>query len=84
MISQKYEKEYGFDELFMHQDAVKPGQRVLIVDDVLAKGNTINAVAKMVTSLGGVITGFSFLIELPALMGRQVLAPHQVNSVLQY
>jgi len=79
-----YELEYGQDSLEIHRDAIEPGQRVLIVDDLLATGGTISATAELVTKLGGKIVGFSFLIELDALGGRKRLEGHEVFSLIHY
>ncbi len=72
-ISASYSLEYGTNELFMHKDAVKPGQRVVIVDDLLATGGTAKATAEMVKKLGGVVAGCAFVIELDGLPGRVTL-----------
>jgi adenine phosphoribosyltransferase len=79
-----YELEYGSDSLEMHEDAVRPGQRVLIVDDLLATGGTARATLDLVRGLGGTVIGLAFLIELTALEGRARLAGEQVSAVLQY
>ena len=76
--------EYGTDTLEMHQDAVVPGQRVVIVDDVLATGGTMKACCDLVTLLGGEIVGVAVLTELTFLKGRDKVAPHEVHSVLTY
>lgn len=80
----EYALEYGTDALEMHKDAIFPGARVLIVDDVLATGGTAAAVAQLVENLGGVVTGLSFVIELNFLKGREKLAGREVHSLLQY
>lgn len=79
-----YNLEYGSDSLEIHKDAIKPGQRVLIVDDLLATGGTISAVAKLVEQLGGEVAGISFIIELTGLNGREKLEGYEVNSIIQY
>jgi adenine phosphoribosyltransferase len=79
-----YELEYGTDTLEMHADAVRPGQRVLIVDDLLATGGTARATLDLVKGLGAAVHGLTFLIELVALNGRAKLAGEQVSTVLQY
>jgi adenine phosphoribosyltransferase len=79
-----YDLEYGTDSLEMHDDAVKPRQRVLIVDDLLATGGTARATGDLVTRLGGTVHAFAFLIELVALKGRDKLAGHQIHTVLKY
>lgn len=83
-VSEKYALEYGFNELFMHKDAVKPGQKVVIVDDLLATGGTVEATCKMVEKLGAEVVGCAFLIELEALKGRDLLSNYNVYSVLKY
>ena len=79
-----YALEYGTDALEMHNDAVQRGQRVLIVDDLLATGGTARATLDLVRGLGGTVHGLAFLIELVALNGRSKLAGEQVSTVLQY
>jgi len=79
-----YDLEYGTDTLEIHADAVAPGQRVLIVDDVLATGGTAAAVAKLVEKLGGTVAGLSFLIELDFLDGRKRLEGHNLYSLIHY
>ena len=81
---QSYELEYGTDVLEIHKDAVKPGQRVLIVDDLLATGGTARATTELVKKIGGTVHGLAFLIELVALNGRAKLAGGQVHASLQY
>lgn len=83
-VKRTYELEYGTDTLEMHADAVIPGQRVLIVDDVLATGGTMKACCDLVTQLGGEIVGLAVLTELTFLAGREKVAPHQVHSVITY
>ena len=79
-----YELEYGNDSLEIHDDAVAKGQRVLIVDDLLATGGTARAATDLVTGLGGEVRGLAFLIELVALNGRQRLDGQQIHTVLKY
>jgi len=79
-----YALEYGTDGLEIHEDAVTRGQRVLVVDDVLATGGTAKAAASLVRRLGAELVGLSFLIELNFLRGRHQLAGDEVYSVLQY
>ena len=74
VFSQDYELEYGVSKLEMHQDAILPGQKVLIVDDLLATGGTAGAIAQLVRKAGGSVAGFAFLIELADLKGREVLS----------
>ena len=81
---EEYSLEYGDDRLEIHRDAIHPGERVLVVDDVLATGGTAAAVDRLVSGLGGSVAGFSFLIELAALSGRSRLADRPVTSLLTY
>jgi len=83
-VRASYDLEYGSDSLEMHKDAVEPGQRVLIVDDLLATGGTSQATVNLVKQVGGVVHGLAFLIELVALQGRTRLDGEQVRAVLQY
>jgi adenine phosphoribosyltransferase len=80
----EYELEYGTDVLEIHKDAIAPGQKVLIVDDVLATGGTAKAVTHLVEKLGGNLVGLSFVIELDFLKGRDKLPGYKVNSLLHY
>lgn len=79
-----YALEYGEAILEIHSDAIKPGDRVAIIDDLLATGGTAAAAAHLVGKLGGKVEKFGFLIELDFLKGRQKLAPHSVFSLIQY
>jgi adenine phosphoribosyltransferase len=83
-VSKSYDLEYGTDTLEMHEDAIVRGQRVLIVDDVLATGGTMKACVELVQHLGGELVGVAVLIELAALAGRNKIQPVKVHSVLQY
>lgn len=83
-VSAQYSLEYGTDTIEMHQDAIIPGQRVLIVDDLLATGGTARATAELVEKLGGKIAGIAFVIELTFLNGRERLANYPVFSLVQY
>ena len=80
-VSADYTLEYGTATLELHTDSFTPGQRVLVVDDVLATGGTLEAAIGLVERVGGVVTSISVVIELPALGGRERLAPHTVHSV---
>ncbi len=79
-----YELEYGTDELQMHVDGVKPGQRVLLVDDLLATGGTMEACCRLLEKCDAEIVGCAFLIHLVQLGGEERLSPHEVHSVLKY
>ena len=83
-VSVTYDLEYGSDTLEMHKDAIKQGQRVLVVDDLLATGGTANATVELAKSLGGEICGAAFAVELTFLNGRNKLAGYDVFSLLQY
>ncbi|WP_215115615.1 adenine phosphoribosyltransferase [Exiguobacterium sp. s80] len=80
----EYGLEYGKDVLTMHHDAIKPGQRVVILDDLLATGGTIEATIKMIEQLGGTVAGIGFLIELDGLGGREKLAGYDILSLIRY
>ncbi len=79
-----YDLEYGSDTLEIHRDAIQPGQRVVIADDLLATGGTAAATAALVEKLGGEIVGLTFLVELTFLGGREKLARYPVTSLLTY
>ena len=83
-ISYRYDLEYGSNELHMHKDAITPGQKVLIVDDLLATGGTVQATIKMIEELGGVVVGCAFLIELEGLKGREALVGYEVFTLMSY
>ena len=80
----EYDLEYGSNRLEIHKDAIKPGQRVAIVDDLLATGGTMEAAAKLIEKLGGEVVSMQFLIELEDLDGRAKLAKYNVNSLIKY
>ncbi|MCE5253470.1 MAG: adenine phosphoribosyltransferase [Actinomycetia bacterium] len=80
----EYDLEYGTDALEIHSDAIRPGQRVLIHDDLLATGGTAEAKIRLVEQAGGVVAGLAFLIELTDLQGRERLKGYEVFSLLQY
>ena len=80
----EYDLEYGSNVLEVHEDAIEKGQRVLIVDDLLATGGTADATAKLATKLGADIAGLAFVVELDFLKGRDKLKPYDVYSVLHY
>lgn len=83
-VTTTYDLEYGKDSLQMHADSIKPGQQVLVCDDVLATGGTMKASCDLVRQLGGQIAGVAVLIELAALGGRNKIAPLDPHSVLRY
>lgn len=84
VISAEYGLEYGTDTLTMHHDAVKPGQKVLICDDLLATGGTVEATIRLIEQLGGVVVGCAFLIELEELKGREKIAKYPMKTLIQY
>jgi adenine phosphoribosyltransferase len=79
-----YDLEYGSDTLEIHQDAIEPGQRVVVVDDLLATGGTMEATTRLVQQLGGTIAGLGFAVELDFLKGRDRLQDYDVFSLLHY
>ncbi|MBU5487132.1 adenine phosphoribosyltransferase [Clostridium sp. MSJ-8] len=83
-LSVTYDLEYGTDTLEIHKDAIKKGQRVAIIDDLLATGGTIEAVAKLVEEAGGDVVSMNFLIELTGLKGADKLDKYEVNSLVEY
>ncbi|MCX8056368.1 MAG: adenine phosphoribosyltransferase [Ignavibacteria bacterium] len=83
-ISESYQLEYGVDTLEIHSDAIQKGEKVLIHDDLLATGGTVEAVCKMIERLGGEIVGIIFLIELDFLNGREKLKKYPVHSIIHY
>ena len=82
--SAHYELEYRSDVLHIHRDALRPGQKVLVVDDLVATGGTAKAVVELVEKLGGEVVGLGFLIELSDLRGRELLKGYPVKSVLEF
>lgn len=83
-VTVTYDKEYGQDVLAIHKDAIKPGQRVLICDDLLATGGTIKSTIDLVEKLGGIVVGCLFFIELSYLDGRNVIDGYHVHSLVRY
>ena len=83
-VSASYDLEYGSAEIEMHKDSIKPGQKVVIVDDLIATGGTIEAAIKLVEELGGEVVKVVFLIELAGLKGRERLKGYDVSSVICY
>lgn len=84
VIKVDYGLEYGENVLTLHKDAIKPGQRVLITDDLLATGGTIEATIKLVEELGGIVVGCAFLVELTYLNGRDKLEGYDVLTLMEY
>ncbi len=83
-IREEYALEYGTDAIEIHEDAIEKGQKVLIIDDLLATGGTVAATIKLLNRLGAEIVGIGFLIELDFLNGRKQLAPYPVHSLIHY
>jgi adenine phosphoribosyltransferase len=83
-IKVQYGLEYGTDVLTIHKDAIKPGQRILITDDLLATGGTIEATIQLVEQLGGIVAGIAFLVELSELEGRKRLLNHDIITLMTY
>ena len=83
-ISQTYDLEYGSEEIEIHKDAIKPGQKVAVVDDLIATGGTVEAAVKLIERLGGEVVKIVFLMELEGLKGREKLKGYNVESVIRY
>ena len=83
-IERTYDLEYGTATIEMHKDAIKPGQRVVIIDDLIATGGTIEAIIKLIEQLGGEVVKIAFLMELEGLNGRDKLQNYAVDSVIKY
>lgn len=83
-VSMEYELEYGTATIEIHKDAIKPGQKVVIIDDLIATGGTIEAIIKLVEGLGGEVVGICFLMELAGFKGREKLEGYNVSSVIKY
>lgn len=83
-ISQSYDLEYGSAEIEIHKDAVRPGQKVVIIDDLIATGGTVEAAVKLIEKLGGEVVKIVFLMELAGLNGREKLKGYNVDSVIRY
>ncbi len=79
-IGQQYALEYGVDIIEIHEDAIKPGERILIVDDLIATGGTAEAAAKLITRTGGLVAGAAFLVDLPDLGGMDLLRSHGIRT----
>ena len=84
VVREEYSLEYGHDKLEIHRDAIHPGERILVIDDVLATGGTAAATVRLVETLGGVVVGIGVLIELEELGGRARLEGHLVESLARY
>ncbi len=84
VVRVEYGLEYGTDVLTMHKDAIKPGQKALIVDDLLATGGTVNATIQLIEKLGGVVAGCAFIIELNDLNGREKIGDYPVKTLIEY
>ncbi|HCJ57575.1 MAG TPA: adenine phosphoribosyltransferase, partial [Clostridiaceae bacterium] len=80
----EYHLEYGSDSLEIHKDAIKPGDRIAVIDDLLATGGTILSAVKLIESLGGIVVHIGFLIELEELMGRKSLSEYNISSIIKY
>ena len=83
-VSKTYDLEYGQATIEMHKDSIRPGQKVVLIDDLIATGGTIEAAARLVESLGGEVVKIVFLMELAGLKGRERLAKYDVDSVVRY
>ena len=84
VVREEYTLEYGRDKLEIHRDAIHPGERILVIDDVLATGGTAEATCRLVEALGGIVVGLGFLLELEGLGGRDKLVGHRVESLALY
>lgn len=84
VVREEYQLEYGSDKLEIHRDAIHPGERILIIDDVLATGGTAEATCRLVEALGGRVAGLGFLLEIGELNGRERLKGHLVESLARY
>ena len=83
-VSKKYDLEYGSNEIFMHKDSIKPGMKVLIVDDLLATGGTVEAAAALIEEMGGEVVGMEFVIELEELKATEKLSKYNIYSQVKY
>ena len=83
-VSREYDLEYGTAAIEMHKDSIKPGQRVIVIDDLIATGGTVEAAIKLIEELGGVVVKVVFLMELAGLKGRERLQGYDVESVISY
>lgn len=80
----KYDLEYGSNELHMHKDSIKPGDKVIVVDDLLATGGTVQATIQLIEQMGGIVAGCAFLIELEDLNGREALKNYPIFTLMKY
>ncbi|MEG7531787.1 MAG: adenine phosphoribosyltransferase [Hungatella sp.] len=83
-VSMKYDLEYGSAVIEMHKDSIRPGQRVVIIDDLIATGGTIEAIIKLIEQLGGVVVKICFVMELAGLKGREKLKGYDIDSIITY
>ena len=83
-ISQEYELEYGLDRMEIHKDAIKKGDRVLLVDDLLATGGTMKAACRLIEKCGGKVVGCAFVVDLPELRGREKLEGYNVFHLVEF
>ena len=83
-VSEDYDLEYGSATLEMHKDSIKPGQKVIIVDDLIATGGTVKAMIKMIERLGGIVAGVLVMVELKGLKGREALGDYKLYSAISY
>lgn len=83
-VSKTYSLEYGAATIEIHKDAIKPGQRIVVIDDLLATGGTCKALAELVEEIGGVVSGMIFFIELEELCGRNLLSGYNIHSIVKY
>ena len=84
VITESYSLEYGTNVLCMHKDAIKPGQKVMVIDDLLATGGTVKATINLIERLGGIVVGCAFLIELVDLKGREKLKGYNVKALMEF
>lgn len=83
-VSEKYDLEYGSNEVEIHVDAVQPGERIVVFDDLIATGGTVAAAVRLIEKLGGDVVECAFLVELPDLKGRDAIKDHEVYSVMSF
>jgi len=83
-LSEKYSLEYGTAEIEIHEDAIEKGERVIIMDDLIATGGTVNAAINLVEKLGGEVVECAFVVELPDLKGKELINPHHIFSLIKF